>query len=71
MVVIEFLLEVDMFIKLNSGVVINTNYITAIEPYDKKCVNSKGNEIKYLLYMVDGQQWYMTEEDYYRISQRV
>lgn len=60
-----------MFVKLNSNVVINTNYITAIEPFTKNVVNSSGNPVKYTLYMADGQQWYMTEEDYYRVSQQV
>lgn len=60
-----------MFIKLTSDVVINTNYITAIDPCEKERVNSNGDKITYLLYMSDGNRWYMTEEDYYRISQNV
>lgn len=60
-----------MFIKLTSDAVINTNYITAIEPYKKDCVNSNGIKVKHLLYMVDGTQWFLTDEDYYKISQCV
>lgn len=47
-----------MFVKLNSDVVINTDYITAIDPYSQEVVNSKGNRVKYLLYIVDGREWF-------------
>lgn len=60
-----------MFVKLNSRVVINTNYITAIEPYEGNIVNNSGTQVKYTLYMADGEQWYLTEEDYCEISHHV
>lgn len=58
-----------MLVKLkNSNVSINTNYITAIEHLEENVVNSSGDSFEYLLYMVDGQQWYVAEEDYHKIS---
>lgn len=61
-----------MLVKLKkSNLVINTNYITAIEHLEENVVNSSGDSFEYLLYMVDGQQWYMDEEDYHKIISHV
>lgn len=60
-----------MFVKLSSDVVINPNYITAIEPSERDIVNGNGKSVKYTLYMVDGQQWYLAEEDYCELRRRI
>lgn len=60
-----------MFVKLNSDIVINTNYIVAIEPYGNGVVNSKGNKVKHLIYMIDSHQWFLTEEDYDKIMAHI
>lgn len=60
-----------MLVRLNSNVVINTKYITAIKPVEGNMVNSSGNPVKYTLYMVDGRQWNLTEEDNCEISHQI
>lgn len=50
-----------MIIKLDSGVVINTNYITAIEPLEE------GSQYQYDVYMVDHREWYASQKDYIKI----
>lgn len=56
-----------MFIKLKNDVVINTNYIVAIEPYDGKS-KYVGDKFSHVLDMTEGTQWYITEEDYNMIA---
>jgi len=60
-----------MLVILSSGVVINTKYIVAIEPYDGNVLNSKGNPVKYTVYMVAGPSWLLTEGDNYKIAQQL
>lgn len=52
------------FIKLDSGVVINPEYITAIDEWDDKM-----SKYKYVIHTIDKHKWYATQRDYDAIMQ--
>lgn len=64
-----------MFIRLDSGLVINTSHIIAIEPMNRKVdfVTDKDEKIsmQYIIHTIDKHEWYASQKDYVEIGKVV